>query len=189
LQRLAAEGHDQVLLALSLSYPSSDLLVARARDALLAALPDVASPYSYVSRDIVAPIVSHSESFMYSSAFHTPVSEGGRRGYSSYLCPFIETKYNKYDATQYLKYRIDRRSFLYKLSHRVLICDCCLQDSDCWARILQNEFCLEFNVTQPDEIVDDIDDESDDGLDVEKPERNAEVVSSGLQPTRKKLPN
>ena len=139
----------QVLLAISASYPSSDVRVRLARDALLAALPDAVCPYALCTDSLYVPKISHNMSLLHFSAYHTSVCENGAYGFSPYLCPFIGTSYSAYKSTQYLKSRIDRRHFLYKLSHRTLICNCHLLDYDCWVRILQI-FCVEFAVRLSD---------------------------------------
>ena len=164
-------------------------MVCLARDNLLAVLEAVC-PYSlkFSYDELVPPYVSHSISTLFSSSSHTPVGESGRLGYSPYLCPFIGTKYNKNDAVQYLRHRADRRPFLCKLSGRSLICDCCFHGGDCWAQILQHEFCLEFNLARPESMEVESNSDDSDGTDGERPERNADVISSGLQPTRHKLP-
>ena len=125
MQKLAAEGHTQVLLALLVSYPSTDVKVRCARDALLAVVPYAVSPCTFCIESLAIPKVSHNTTLLHASAYHTPVGENGLLGFSPYLCPFIGTSYSADYATQYLKSRPDRCHFLYKLSRRTLVCNCC----------------------------------------------------------------
>lgn len=185
LCELRNDGRVHVLLALCCSYPSCKREVIRARDDLMDLLPSYAKFTNIFLDTSIAPNVTHNVSLLFSSSSFTSVCDD-IDGISAYVCPFSGASYNSHRALQYIHNRPDRRHYLRKLSERTLVCNCHRPARECWARILQQEFCKEFMVPVPDCLVCENYNESI--PDVLQPERNFDVVSGGLQPTRHKLP-
>ena len=187
MDELRDGGHFRVLLAVLCTYPSCDPDVIHARDVLLASLPSACSITNVAFDKQKPPLVAHDTNLLFSSSFATPVFVCKSSGISSYICHFSADHYCADRARQYVRHRPDRVHFLQKLAGRTLICNCRKHANECWANILLNEFCSEFDVPTPESMVSE---SFVAGMDnaMQQPERNADVVSSGLQPTRHRLP-
>jgi hypothetical protein len=146
--------------------------------------------------NLVVPEIVHQENTNIDSSYTFVFDFGLPHTVSPYLCPYPEVFCNYESAKKYLSMRADIWTFLRRLSGRVLVCGCSFGRGTCWAGVLVDHFRGVF----PSSTYRNVSDDSDDlvpavsGCTYSEPAwyvcegHNRDVVSSGLQPTRRRFP-
>ena len=106
----------------------------------------------------------------------------------NYSCPWQGNLYSKSIASQYICRRADAAEFLARLAGKTLVCNCSLDDSDCWAGVLREAFFLWYPEAGRSVGVDSLSGTSGSAEElVPQHSRTADVLSSGLQTKRGKV--